>query len=263
MLLAFLLTTASVFALQVPAGWTQLSIDRALLDAKNPAMGELREFSVPGGNGDAAELVKALKSTGITAQVVSQTPDSTITLRTNDSRVIQARASVTEGKARWYVVMAANEASAQLDTNALLTTMQSQIPIQLAWGEQVEVLPAGGDGSLWGVPGSDGSAGRWTAGDGEPAFATNSELYGFWTGALDTRSGAVEVKLLLEANGRARLEKVSEGRMCVSEGTWGVQADQLKIAYYTGDPLHSPYKTNGRTLTFTLEERTVELRKVK
>lgn len=255
-----ILLASTAFAFQVPAGWTPQGENRAVLDATNPALGEIREITVAGGKGDPAELVKVLKAEGIQATVTGTGP--TTTLLTNDSRIIQARASVSDGKARWYVVMASKAATAQLDVNALLTTLQSQIPVHLNWGEAVEVLPAGGDGTLWNGP-REAERPQWGEGDPETTWGKDALLYGLWAGTTLTKGSPTEVRLWMEANGRVRLERVLNGGTSVSEGTWGVREGQIRLAWYTSEPLVTGYKCNGKVLSFSLDERMVEFKKIK
>jgi len=253
------LYATSALALQAPAGWTPQGEDRALLDPSNPTKGELREYVVPNGTGIADELVRTLSAKGVQASIVSER-NGMITLQTNDSRVIQARASVAEGKAKWYLVLASPEATKSLDANALLTSLQARIPVNLAWGGEIEVLAGGGDGSLWGTAGA--SKPSWSVGDREPEWLVDASLYGFWRGQLETVNGYIDVKLRLDANGRVRMERIStDGRMNVSEGTWGTHDEELRLAWYASEPLVTSYRLGKQTLILTLDDRTVEMQR--
>lgn len=261
MLLHLLLTLGTVAALQPPAGWTALAPDRAVLDPKDPKAGELREITVPGGTGAASEVQSALQASGIQATVVSQTPMGRVTLQTTDDRLVQAQASVKPSQTDWYVVMASRTAASQLDVNALMTAMQSAIPLQLTWGQEIEVLPAGADGSLWGVGAEEPPASPWGA--ETESWVLDPSLYGLWAGNLETRGPPTEVKVRLETSGRVRVERVTEGRMNVTEGTWGVRGGQIRFAWYTSEPATSPYQVDSKSLSFTLDQHALTLRKVK
>lgn len=253
----------AAWSLQVPSGWTSLSSDRAVLDPEHPEQGEIREFVVSGGKGRPDELVHAMEANRYEVTVVSTEADGTLNLRVDEGLLGRAQATVEEDQARWFVVMASPEAAESLDVHALLTSARNPLPVQLSWGSEVEVLPAGADGSLWDGRSTGQPASGWSVGAGDDRWSPHDDLYGLWKGNHVHQGRSQVVRLTLEATGRARLTRECEGRTQVTEGTWGATGDQLRIAPYTQEPIVSDYELLGSRLTFELDDRTLTLNRIR
>lgn len=261
----FLLFATTAWGLNVPNGWTSLGDSLATLDPQHPELGELRELVIPSGSGDTQDLIAHLDANGLRAKLKSQEPGGDINLVIAPDKLARARASITQESTTWYLVIAEEHAAEQLDANALLTIMQGQIPLQLSWGSSIEVLPAGNDGSLWDMPTEQERVDEgWTGWQQQETLRHDSHLYGLWNGQATYLGKRQDIRLTLEATGRARLARESEGRTCIWEGTWGVKDDRLLITPFAGDPVDSAYQIRGlNKLEFVLEGQTVTLNRVK
>ncbi len=257
MLPVLLIAMAPVEALTPPVGWTALGPDRAVLVLTDPSRGELREIRLVGTNLEPQALAMALTTPARHTRVLKRDGDGTVNLQVGSDLVGRARMSPGSGAVTWYVVLASQEASEQLDADALLTALVPALRPANLQSAQVEVLPAGRDGSLWDpVVGSEPPAAEVFDPWGAPVVADDDqwsqshELVGIWGGAMDGPWGSKELVLSLDVNGRVRVEERDGDASQVTEGTRGTRAGQLRIASFTGDPVVSDYEATSKALTF-------------
>lgn len=266
MLSALLIAVAPVLALTPPVGWTSLGPDRAVLLRNDPSRGELRELRIQGEGLDPQALADALTAGGQHTRILGRDGDGTVQLQVGSDLVGRARMAPADGSVTWYVVLASQASSQNLDADALLTALiPAARPTNLRTAE-VEVLPAGRDGSLWDpVAGSEPAQEQvfdpWGAQSGAQAtnWSQSQKLVGVWGGALDGPWGSQELVLILDANGRVRVEERDGGAAQVTEGTWGTHGGQLRIDSYTSEPVVCSYTVDDKSLRFDWKDETVML----
>ncbi|MEC7947595.1 MAG: hypothetical protein VX265_08505, partial [Myxococcota bacterium] len=146
--------STSAHALTPPAGWTATGPHRAVRDANNPTMGEVREFNLSGGSGNPAELNMMLKAAGAEPKSLNPDGSGAIGILFKDKRLGRARFKSTEGGGVWMVVMAAPEIATAMDPDAVLTAAFTPQPAVAGWGGQAATpMAPGGDGAPWGPAG--------------------------------------------------------------------------------------------------------------
>jgi hypothetical protein len=259
MLLSLLLTLCAAQALQPPVGWTLLGPDRAVMVPSDPGRGEVRELPVAGGTLEPDALVQTLAARGEQAVITDRAADGTVSLKLSADRQARGRAHITDGQVTWYLVVASNRAAGNLDADALLTAL---IPRELpaALQGQVEVMPAGRDGSLWDpVGGTQGaqtsqSTGLWgVAETSQPStWGKRSALVGIWGGIVGGPwGGGVEYVFTFDATGRVRIDERGPDGNKVTEGTWEASGDRVRVSSFTADPVELPYRFEGQALVVT------------
>jgi hypothetical protein len=210
--------------------------------------------------------VAALATDGLAARVVARVADGTLNLDIGADQVARARAWIGSQGVTWYVVMANRAAAQQLDADALLTAALPRPGAVPALGGVVEVLEAGADGSLWDVAarppaGASRAMGPWSASASTPdvGWAPNPALVGVWGANTEGLWGGKEMVLTLDTTGRLRIEERSAEGVQVTEGTWGTQGAQLRMAPLTGDAVVSAWSGDQHSLTFVWGGRAITL----
>ncbi|MFH1466598.1 MAG: hypothetical protein ABIO70_19590 [Pseudomonadota bacterium] len=266
MLLTILFAVTTALALTPPIGWSATGPNLATLIPADPGRGELRELRLPGASLAPEGLVAALAAEGTVATVLAREADGTVTLALGQDRIARARAQGGTAEVTWYLVQATRAASAQLDADALLAAIMPRTGPPLLQGAQIEVLPAGADGTLWDPTGAPAPAapvlaGPWgaTAEPSSPGWAPLAALVGVWGGTTTVMWGAERMVLSLDVDGHLRIEEHGADGTRLTEGTWGAGADQLRFAPLTGAPVLSGYSVDAQSLTFVWEGRTVTL----
>ncbi len=266
MLVSTLIAICAAHALQPPVGWTALGSDRAVMVAQDPGRGEVRELRVDGASIDAQALVTALNQAGEQATLTGQAADGTVTLRLGREVIARARAHPGSASVTWYLVVAHSRHAENLDADALLTAMVPRtLPTHLQG--QVEVLPAGRDGSLWDTtPAAEPTAAPATDLWGAPvqaapsAWGQRASLVGIWGGTVGGPwGGGTEYVFTFDATGRLRIEERTADGSQVTEGTWEASGDQLRLSSYTAEPLVLAYSSDGKSLGITWQGQPLTL----
>jgi hypothetical protein len=254
MLLVWLIALCPAWALTPPVGWTAMGPDRAVLMASDPGRGEVRELRVQGTSIEPLLLVTALGQQGLPVQHSSRAADGTVNIGFSSGQVGRARVHTSPSLVTWYVVVVDRDHTDSLDADALLTAMVPRdLPAPLQG--QVEVVPAGRDGSLWDPVGStEPQAGAPTDLWGNPtaapsAWGQSTALVGIWGGTVGGPwGGGTEYVFTLDANGRLRIEERGADGSKVTEGTWACTAERLRFDSYTAEPVELAYRFEGKAL---------------
>ncbi len=255
MLHSWLLAVCAAHALTPPVGWTAQGADRAVMIPSDPGRGEVREVKVAGSGIDPQALIDALSQAGESATLMGQEADGTVSLKFSSTSIGRARVHTTSSQVSWYLVMVDKRHSANLDADALLTALIPRDLPAILQGE-VEVLPAGADGTLW-DPVATPAAQPASADNlwGAPAAAASGgwghseALVGIWGGTLGGPwGGGVEYVFTFDATGRLRVVETGPSGSQVTEGTWSSSGGKLRLESYTAEPEEIAYHFEGKSL---------------
>ena len=188
--LVWMLAVGTALALQPPVGWTALGPDRAALMASDPGRGEVLEMRVDGSSIEPLLLVTALGQQAMPVHSSSRAADGTVSIRFSSGKLGRARVHTSTTQVTWYVVVVDEAHAGHLDADALLASLVPR-PRPAALQGQVEVMPAGRDGSLWDVvedpqPQPAASTDIWgnTRAAAPSAWGLASSLVGVWGGTV-------------------------------------------------------------------------------
>jgi hypothetical protein len=268
--------TQPAMAMTPPAGWTATGPYRAVRDANNPGMGELREFNVTGGTGNPAELGMMLRSAGAEAKLMNPDGAGAVGLALQDERLGKARFKGFEGGVTWMVVMAAPNMATTMDPDAILTAAFTPAPVAApastaaAWG-----APAAPAAAPWGQVGGPTAANvpvaapvaaattpAWGQGGvpAQAAWGVGPELIGVWEGTAFIKFAPTKLNFTFGADGTLTLVRRANGREETLTGKWGSRPGQLKLEIPGGaDSL--PYAMTGNSMGFAFEGTKVTLTK--
>lgn len=255
MLLDLLIAVAPALALQPPVGWTPLGPDRAVMVPSDPARGEIRELMVAGSSLEPDGLLQALNAQGEQAVIRDRAADGTVSLKLGSDRLARARAHPAQDRVTWYLVIASHQASTTLDADALLTALvPRELPSPLQG--QVEVLPAGRDGTLWDPVGGAAaqatqSAGLWGVAETTQAstLGQRAGLVGIWGGIVGGPwGGGIEYVFTFDTTGRVRIDERGPDGNKVTEGTWEASGEKVRVSSFTAAPVEIPYRFEGQAL---------------
>jgi hypothetical protein len=254
MLLLLALLSAAV-AFTPPAGWTAQGTSRALLDANDPARGELREFAMLGGTGDPDELSLLIKGMGVPAGAITPAGAETFAFEAGTA-LGRARFQLQTDGVRWMIVTVARQHSQTLDPDALL---QAALPPAGLAFKQVSVVAPGSDGSVWGGAAAAPSGAAWIQGVEVEPWGHDADVAGLWTGNLMLNGVPTTINANFEAAGKVRVERRSDGRQPVlDEGTWATRKGRLRMDVPGGgDDLD--YQRLGSTLQLRYFDATLTL----
>jgi hypothetical protein len=268
MLLA--LATTPAHALTPPAGWTATGPHRAVRDANNPALGEVREFNVNGGTGDPVELNMMLRAAGTEAQSLNPDGSGAVGMLLKDQRLGRARFKERDGGVTWMVVMAAPNVAGAMDPDAIITAAFTPAPAVAGWGGQTATpLAPGGDGAPWG-PAAAATAPAQAAPPPpswvQPATAqqagwtANPAVVGRWAGTAFIKFAPTKLVFDFKADGSVTVERLANGRSQILNGTWGTNGGTMRLQVPGGGDA-IPFTVSGNTVGFPFEDAKVNLQK--
>lgn len=260
--------STSASALTPPAGWTATGPHRAVRDANNPAMGEVREFNVTGGSGNPAEINMMLSVAGAEAQSLNPDGSGAVGILFKDQRLGRARFKATDGGVTWMVVMAAPNIATAMDPDAILTAAFTPVPAVAGWGGQAATpMAPGGDGAPWGpaataTPAVAAPAPSWVqpAAAQQGAWGTAPELVGRWAGTSFIKFAPTKLVFDFKPDGTVTVERSANGRSQTLQGTWATNGGVMRLQVPGGGD-NVPFTVTGGTVGFPFEDAKVNLQK--
>jgi len=258
----------SAHALSPPAGWTATGPHRAVRDANNPAMGEVREFNVTGGSGKPAELNLMLRAAGAEAQSLNPDGSGAFGILFKDQRLGRARFKANDGGVTWMVVMAAPNIATAMDPDAILTAAFTPTPAVAGWGGAAATpMAPGGDGAPWGpaataAPSVAAPTPSWVepAAAQQGAWGAAPELVGRWAGTAFIRFAPTKLVFEFKSDGTVKVDRSANGRSQSFEGTWATNDGVMRLQVPGGGD-NVPFSVSGGTVGFPFEDAKVNLQK--
>ncbi len=251
-------------ALTPPAGWTSTGPYRAVRDANNPSMGEVREFNLSGGTGNPAELSMMLRSVGAEATTLNPDGSGAVGIMLADSRLGRARYKSVEGGVTWMVVMAAPNVATSMDPDAIITAAFTPKPAVAGWGGQAATpMAPGNDGAPWG----GGAAAQPATGPGwvptggpAAAWSQSPEVVGTWTGTAFIKFAPTTLTFQFQPDGTVTIERKANGRAETLTGTWATLDGNMRLQVPGGGE-SLQYTMAGGAMSFPFEGTRVSVQK--